>query len=359
MASQALSTGGDPIVIAVSTGPVRPQLAGRPPREVLSASHAARVLTVPDSLRLLHEEQLGLLTRDQLYGAGITSGDISWAVSRNWQVIHPDVFATTTGYLAPRQRLIAAQLFAGPLSQIGSTTAALYFGLTSLLDDGVRRLYVPATMKSRDRPGVCVRRTRRPDQRPWLRGPLTFCSPARAVVDAARQLRGQAVRALVFEAVQRRMVTVAQLAAEVEAGPVQGSAAVRAAVQEVSGGAWSLPESEFADALARSKILPRVMLNPVLETADGLTLPSPDGYIPEVALALQVHSRTHHLFEQDWEWTLRTDTLLGACGVPVMAFSPRTLRTETEQVVRAVERAYLSLVSQPRPDVVARERLTL
>lgn len=164
-----------------------------------------------------------------------------------------------------------------------------------------------------------------------------------------------------FEAVQRRLVTVPQLVAEVEAGAIKGSREVRAAVHEVAGGAWSLPESEFADLLSSSRVLPAPMLNPELSLEDGSVLPSPDGWIDEVGLALQIHSRRHHLFEDDWEMTLRTDTALGAAGVPLMAFSPQTLRKEAGRVLQAVERAYQNLRQQggPRPNVTARPRFTV
>lgn len=186
---------------------------------------------------------------------------------------------------------------------------------------------------------------------------MTLTSPARAIVDAARSLRGDVVRELVFEGIQRRIVTLPQIVSEVEAGAIQGSAAVRAAVREVAGGAWSLAESEFADLLTRSRVLPEPLLNPVLALPDGSVLPSPDAFFDDVGLALQVHSRRHHLFEDDWERTLRSDTALGAAGVPLMAFSPHTIRSESTQVLRSVERAYDALRRRGgRPDVVARRR---
>jgi hypothetical protein len=300
------------------------------------------VLTLPDTVRHAAHDQQGLVTRQQLYDAGVTSGQIRWAVQRDWRLVHRNVFSLTTGRLDPAQQLLAAQLFAGPDAHLASLSAARWFGLTSAPDDGVRRFLVPWRCDARNAPGVAVRRTRRMETRPWFRGALTLTSPARAVVDAARLLRGDDVRALVFEAVQRRIVRLEQLVEEVEAGAIRGSAGVRAAVDEVAGGAWSLPESELADLFATSRVLPAPLVNPVLTAPDGSALPSPDALFVRAVLAVQVHSRKHHLFEDDWERTLRADTALGEAGIPVLAFSPHTIRTEGRRVLRSVERAYLA-----------------
>lgn len=92
---------------------------------------------IPPVLQPVLAEQQGLLTRQQLYEAGLNAGQIRWALGRTWQVVHRDVFCVTTGRLDPGQRLIAAQLWAGPEAQLASTTAARYFGLTAVPDDAV------------------------------------------------------------------------------------------------------------------------------------------------------------------------------------------------------------------------------
>ncbi|MEW9263388.1 hypothetical protein AB1207_01385 [Kineococcus endophyticus] len=311
------------------------------------------MLTLPDTIRSLAREQQGLVTRRQLYDAGVTSAQVRWAAQRNWRLVHRDVFSLTTGRLDPLQQLHAAQLFAGPDAHLASLSAVRWHGVSAVPDDGVRRFLVPWNRDGRNAPGVAVRRTKRMETRPWYRGPLTVTSPARAVVDAARLLRGDDVRALIFEAVQRRIVRLDQLVVEVEAGAVRGSAAVRAAVEEVAGGAWSLPESDLADVFASSRILPTPLFNPVLTGPDGSALPSPDALFVEAFLAVQVHSRRHHLFEDDWERTLRADTALGAAGIPLMAFSPHTIRSDGARLLQSVERAYLSrLGAVPPPGVI-------
>lgn len=84
-----------------------------------------------------------------------------------------------------------------------------------------------------------------------LEGPLRIASPARAVVDAARQARSEArTRALVLETVQRGIVRRPDLRHDLEAGSVRGSARARRALAEAETGVWSVPESDLG-VLAR------------------------------------------------------------------------------------------------------------
>ncbi|NIZ92672.1 hypothetical protein [Kineococcus rubinsiae] len=309
---------------------------------------------LPDSLRVVLQQQDGLVTTAQVLGAGVPRGQLRWALERRWQLVHRGVVVTTTGALTPHQRLVAAQLFAGEGAYLAATTAARWHGVESAGRDTVVRMTAAPGRESKASPGVLVRRTHRPDARPWRRGPLLISSPARAVADAARLLRGDAVRAVVVEALQRRLVTTAQLVSEVELGPRRGSASVRAAVLTASGGAWSLPEVALLDLLRGSRSLPGVRANPLLLDASGDRLPRPDAWIDDVALAVQVHSRRHHCAEDDWRATLRTDTALGAAGVAVLAFTPREIATEPARVLASVESAHRNLAARGgRPAVVA------
>jgi hypothetical protein len=178
------------------------------------------------------------------------------------------------------------------------------------------------------------------------------------VVDAARELRHQdLVRGLVIAAVQRRQVTAAQLLAEVEAGAIRGSALVRRAVLEAQAGPWSLPEADVLAACSRSRVLPRIWPNPELVAPDGARLPSPDGWLDEVGLAVQVHSREYHLRDDDWEGTVQGDTLLGSYGIAVIAVTPRSFAADPGGFVGRVERAYQELRRLGRrPDVLMRPR---
>ena len=145
--------------------------------------------------------------------------------------------------------------------------------------------------------------------------------------------------------------------AELLAGPVRFSAAVRAGIQQFQAGAWSISEVDLLRALASSRILPTAMPNPVLKLSTGGILPTPDAWIDEVGLAIQLHSRAYHARDEDWDGTVMGDGELGAAGVTVIGVTPHQLHRDPEAFVRRVERAYLALRRRGgRPHVIARDR---
>ena len=310
-------------------------------------------MRVPPELAGTVRQQLGLVTRPQLLAHGASVGEVRWALGRTARIVLPQVIATFTGDLSSEQRLVAAALYAGAEAQLAGVSAVRFLGLGDLADDGLIRFLVPSHRDARRSGFVVVRRTRRSDPRPWRRGLLEVSPPARALVDAARELRHpDQVRELLIGSVQRRRVRADALLAEIEAGPRCGSALVRRAVADAAAGGWSVPEADLLSACSRSRVLPRVWPNPRLYAADGTTLPSPDGWIDEVGLAIQVHSRKHHLRDLDWEATVQGDTLLGTYGVPVLAVTPRTLALEAPAFVQRVERSYQELSRRGvRPDI--------
>src|SRR5258708_34487032 len=75
------------------------------------------------------------------------------------------------------------------------------------------------------------------------------------------------VRAMVAGAVQRRICTVTQLAAELRAGSPQRSGALCAALAEVADGVASVTEGDLRK-LIKSGRLPEPMYNPQLYVGD-------------------------------------------------------------------------------------------
>jgi hypothetical protein len=163
--------------------------------------------------------------------------------------------------------------------------------------------------------------------------------------------------AVVIEAVQRRRCTIAELSHELEAGPRKGSAFARRALTYAADGAWSMPEATLLRGCGRSRVLPPACANPTL-TIHGIALVSPDLWFDDVALAVMVHSRTHHERGSDWERTVQRDGELTEHGVTVLAFTPRAIATDLERVVATIERTYvmLSRARRPRPEVLMTPR---
>ncbi len=158
-----------------------------------------------------------------------------------------------------------------------------------------------------------------------------------------------------IEAVQRRLVTVEELRHELEAGPRQGSTALRAALAEAEAHAWSVPEAELATLVRRRGTLPEMWANPSL-SAGGVRLPTPDGWFDDVGLAVQVHSKRYHAGELDWEQTVSGDGVYAEHGIALVAVTPRQIATQPDAVVARIERAYRHAALRPRPEVTARQR---
>jgi len=309
------------------------------------------------ALAALLQEQNGLATRNQLLTAGISPSALRWRLDHSWRTVLPGVVATFTGKLDPLQLLVAAQLYAGPDAVISSWTAAGWHGVQAARRASVIRLTVPERRSARRTGTVIVTRTSRPDPSPWERGVLRICSRARAIVDAAREVRNEIrAREIVIEGVQRGIVTVEAVRHELECGPRQGSAYVRRAVDAAEAGVWSVPEADLLGILRASRLLPEIWANPVLTAPDGRRLPTPDAWIDEVGLAIQVHSRTYHLRDQDWNGTVAADSALGEYGVVVLRLTPQMINTDPSAIRTQVENAYRAGCDRPRPQVRARPR---
>jgi hypothetical protein len=176
-------------------------------------------MSASEPLRQLLELQLGLATMAQLHEVGLSRAELRWKLGRSWRLVLPHVVATFTGQLDARQRLVAAQLFAGRGGMISGPTAARWHGLLSASPRAVH-VEVPHERRPRSAGFVVVGRTRLPDPRPWQRPPLVVVSRARAVASAARTAREPtAATAIVLEAVQRRLVRLEDLRHELEADP--------------------------------------------------------------------------------------------------------------------------------------------
>jgi hypothetical protein len=289
----------------------------------------------------LAQAQRGLVTRQQILACGLTDGNVrSRLHARQWQRVLRGVYATFTGSLTLEQRRLAAYLFAGPDAQITGVAALRWHGLRYLPDDDRIHLLIPLEEQRASAGFARLQRTRDLDARARAVNGYAICSVARAVADACRGLDDLGtVRAIVAESIQRNLTSVSALVRELVRAGRHRTRLLRLAITEVAHGSASALEGAVQEALSRSTILPAILWNPQLESREGQRLPSPDGWIPDVAIALEIDSRQYHLGPAGWELTLSRHNLLAAAGVLVLHFTPSDVR-HAKRVVRTVEMAY-------------------
>jgi hypothetical protein len=213
---------------------------------------------------------------------------------------------------------------------------------------------VPAASKRSDSGFVAVHRTWRIPKEVICDGPIRYAPPGRAVADTVRALAVSdlaGVRAVVAGAVQQGRCTIADLAAELQSGPVRGSATLRAVLAEVIDGIRSPAEADLR-ALIRSSGLPQPLYNPKLYLPGGAFLAQPDAWWPDFGVAAEVDSREWHLSPADWEDTMARHARMSSAGIVVLHFSPRQQRDQPGEVIGTIASALHS--GRPLPAITTR-----
>jgi hypothetical protein len=300
-----------------------------PQRARLDRRAAARVL----------ERQHGVLSRDQVLAMGITGSGLKHRVRPGgpWQRILPATYLTFTGTVTQEQLEMAAHLYAGPASVLSGPAALRKYWIrgpeTSRVDVLVRR---GCSVPSRD--FVAIHRTRRIPDTVFLKGAVPLVSPARAVLDTVTWLRDPGdARAVVAGAVQAGRCTLAELEAELQAGPRRNTALLRAVLTEIAAGVRSAPEGDLRSLIMRQH-LPMPMFNPRLYL-DSTFLASPDAWWPAAGVAVEVDSVEFHYALDDWQHTLRRHRRMTAAGILVLHVTPRQLREEPTRIAADIAAA--------------------
>jgi hypothetical protein len=276
--------------------------------------HPASSAALDETAHAQHQ----LLTRAQVLDAGHSDMFIYRRIrSGRWQRVLAGVYCVTGGVLTDEQRRVAAALYAGPGAQLTGPAALAWYGFRTLPPAEDVHLLVPHTTRCRSSGFVVVKRATALDARARHAAHYQVASPARAVVDTCRELRElRTARAVVAEAVQRFRVPPRVLDAEVRRAARSRTAVVRKVLAEIAGGARSAPEAQAMAVLAGVPSLNgRLLWNPRLALPDGTALPTPDGYLPDAALAIEIDSREFHLSPEDWARSLERHNILGRHGV--------------------------------------------
>jgi hypothetical protein len=281
-----------------------------------------------------------VITRQQALLCGLPPSTLDRyiAPSGRWQRLLPGVYLALTRAATQDQLEMAALLCAGPHSLITGSAAVRRHRLSprgpNLVD-----VLIPWTDRRQSAGFVRVHRTRRMPARRYRIGVIRFTKAPRAVADSARSLtRFDDVRHVVCDAVQRRVCTVAELTAELAAGPAAGATLFRDALAEIGDGVRSVAEADCR-ILILSSDLPKPMFNARLFDANGVFIAAVDAWWPEAGVAAEVDSRAYHLSADDQDRTTERHDQLLAHGIMPLHFPPKRIKADPVGVINDLRSA--------------------
>jgi hypothetical protein len=205
-------------------------------------------------LRHTLRARYGVIARSQAMACGLTDAALEYRLRPGgpWQKIVPGVYLAVTGTITANQREMTALLHAGPRSVITGPSAVRRYGIRPLSSTTVDVL-VPLEVRRQGTSFVRVQRSARMPSQIRTTGQIRFAAPGRAVTDAARALTTlRDVRALVSDAVQKRVCSIKVLRTELDEGPVAGSGLLRRALADVTEGVRSVTEGDLKLILKRA-----------------------------------------------------------------------------------------------------------
>jgi hypothetical protein len=305
-------------------------------------------------LLALIERQDHVVSREQALSGGISRHAVAYRIRPGgpWHAMLPGVYLTVTGTPTQVQREMAAVLYAGQRSVITGGAALRHHRLPAPRAQ-VIDLLVPVSVQRRSVSFVRLHRTSRLPTTVYGPQHRAYALPARAAADAALWLTDlREARAVIAGAVQSRSCWASEIAAELDAGPIRGSALLREVVAEVSEGVRSAPEADLRDLIKRAR-LPLPMFNPRLYLANGTFLGCPDAWWPEAGLAVEIDSRRWHLNPKDWEHTMDRHARFGEHAIVTLHFAPHKLRAEQGLVIATIRNAYKAGTVRPRLPITA------
>ncbi|MBN6036699.1 hypothetical protein [Amycolatopsis sp. 195334CR] len=267
-----------------------------------------------------------------------------------WTYLLPGIVLLDRTRPTARQRVEAALLHVRGVGLVTGFEAARRYGMRSVPTGNEVHLLVPADCQVRSPGFVLVERTTSLPEKTIVGGVPT-APPARALLDGVRRIRDRdAVMALLIEARQSGLCTLAELAAGLRTGSRRGTALPRTVLKALAEDVRSVAEVH-AGAIWRRAGLPPPLRNPVLVRSGGSYVARPDLWCDEVALAWEIDSFEHHFQRSDYAGTLERNARYAGAGVVVVQTVPSRLKTAPDAVIAELRAAYEAARNRPRPDV--------
>lgn len=249
------------------------------------------------------------------------------------------------------QRHVAALLYAGSESVLTGAAAVRRHHLECAGLNMIEVL-VPPAVQRRSIDFVQLTRTARLPGDVYRTGAIRYAPPARAVADAARNMKdfGE-VQAVVCSAVQRGRCTLDTLIGELDDGPRHGSRFLRLALAEISDGIRSKSEADLRRIINRSG-LEKPLYNARLYTPEGDLIAQPDAWWQRAGVAGEVDSRQYHLKAGDFRKTTMRHNYMERYGINVQHWLPSVLADEPQVVMRDIQEALESGRKRPALEIV-------
>jgi hypothetical protein len=295
--------------------------------------------------------QLGVIARRQAVACAMTDKAIRYRTRPGgpWTTVLPGIYAVGQRVLTGPRRAVAAYLYPPKAIAVTGRSAIGWHGISPQPAECIDVL-VPRASRQADAGFVRLHRTTITPGAFCEDGVVRYVPADRAIVDAARQLGDLSdVRALVAAGVQRGKVLVWQLARELDAGPIPGSARLRLALAEVADGVRSTAEADLRSIIRQAR-LPEPLYNPKLYIGAEF-LAMPDVWWPDHGVAAEADSKQWHLSPADWANTTARHDRMTAAGILVLHFPPSQLKQEGWQVARQLK-ATLAAARGPLPQIV-------
>lgn len=222
-------------------------------------------------VRLLADKQDGVVSRTQLYAAGISRGEVRANVrAERWVRLGAHCIRTTTGAMTPRAVWWAAVLEAGPRAFLDGETALLAAGLEHFESTQVR-VTVPRGARIRHRnKSINIRQTRRWQADDVVGTGLPRSRPEVAAIRAALwALSDRQATLLLTMSVQQGLVEVGGLAEQLlRIRRDRRRALIQGVLLDLVGGASSMGELDVLKG-CRERGIPEPDMQVLRRTATG------------------------------------------------------------------------------------------
>lgn len=293
-------------------------------------------------------EHPGLASRAELLRAGWTKSAIENLARQSGRRVHSGVYCAHRGPLTPDDELKAQALWAGPEAVLTCSRALRLHGLSIEWEPTVAVFLVPKSHEGKQTVGARTARTARIARSRTLEG-IAVAPIERALTDSGlfKEAGPKQLRALTISVLQRRLTTPARLAQALASARRNGTAGIRQGLRDFSGGAWSVAEANLLSLLATRRPGLLVLPNPRLLAADGTLIGVPDAYLPQYAVAIQVHSLAFHSGTLDggrdaWEMTVEGDSVYLEHGIALLAVAPTAIRDDPDRFLARLGRVLAS-----------------